>query len=97
MEVDADAGLDVGEQRAVVEQQGQPCPLAEVSGCGTATDKVLGLSEELGREAGPVQRCGAGHGDGPLPAGLCLPMNDTPTVANLAPAATLQLFAVRTT
>jgi hypothetical protein len=97
MKLDADAGLDVGEKGAVVQQQGQARPLAEVSGrCATA-DVVLGLSQELGGEAGTVQRWGAGHGDGPLLATLCLSMNYTPTVANHALAATLQLFAVRTT
>lgn len=97
MKPHSDAGLDVGEEGAVVQQQGQTRPLAEVSGPSSPPEKVLGSSQELSGEAGAVQRWRAGHGDGPLVATLCLSMNYTPTVANHAPAATLQLFAVRTT
>jgi hypothetical protein len=75
MKLHPDAGLDVGQQRALVQQQHQTRPLAEVSRRRTTADKVVGLSQELGGEAGTVQRCGAGHGDGPLAATLGLSMN----------------------
>jgi hypothetical protein len=61
MEFDASAGLDVGEQGAVVQEQDEASPLAEVSGGGAAAQEAPGLGEEVGRETGTVGRQRAGH------------------------------------
>src|SRR3954468_19500218 len=96
MELEAGAGGDIGEPGLLVQEQDQACPLAEVGGCGTTEGEVLGPVEEFGREGGSVQRWRARHGSNPRAMSRRDSMSDTLTVA-MTPAATLQLFAERTT
>lgn len=56
MELDAEAGLDVGERRPLVKEQGEAGALPQVGACGAAADEVARLPKELGREVGAVQR-----------------------------------------
>jgi hypothetical protein len=79
VEFDPGAGRDVGEQGLLVQQHDQAGALPEVRRGGTPADEVLGLSQKLVREAGAVERCRAGYGDGPLPAGQRWSMNDPPS------------------
>jgi len=53
---DAEAGLDVGERGQFVKEQGEAGALPQVSGGGPAADEGPSLVEELGREAGAVER-----------------------------------------
>jgi hypothetical protein len=96
MEVDAGAGRDIGEPGLLVQEEDQACPLAEVGGCGTTEGEVLGTVEEFGREGGSVQWWRARHGRDPRAMSRRDARDDTLTVAK-TPAATLQLFAERTT
>jgi hypothetical protein len=96
MEADAVAGGDIGEPGLLVQEQDKACPLAKVGGCGATEGEVLGMVEEIGREGGSVQWWRARHGSDPRAMSRRDSRNDTLTVAKTS-AATLQLFAERTT
>jgi hypothetical protein len=65
VQADARAGLDVGEQGLLVQEQDQARPLLEVGGGGALADELPGLGQEFVRKAGAVERGRAGQGDDP--------------------------------
>jgi hypothetical protein len=56
VESDAGGGLGVGQERLMAKEEGQFGSLTQLIVGGTTVDQGLGLSQELGREFGPVGR-----------------------------------------
>ncbi len=66
MESHACGGLGVGQERLIVEEQGQFGTLPQLIPDGATAGEDSGLGGELGREVGAVKGRRAGHGANPV-------------------------------
>jgi hypothetical protein len=66
MESHAGGGLGVGQERLIVQEQGQFGALPQLIPDGATAGEDLGLGEELGGEVGAVGGRRAGHGENPV-------------------------------
>ncbi len=65
-------GRGIGEQRLIVQEQGQLGALTELRPEGTTTCEGLGLGQEVGRKLGAITRRRSGQGANPVIAISCL-------------------------
>ena len=70
MELDAGRGLGVGQGGLLVQQEGQGRALPQLVLDRAAAHKGLGLSQEVRREVGSIDREGTRHGTQPAPEAI---------------------------